>query len=99
MHQGQIDGGLIQGMGYALAEGLTFDEGRVTNVNLHEYKLPNIADLPELETLILEPDLSLGLTPIGEGPNVGMSAAIACAVMDAIGGQVEIPISPEVLAQ
>jgi CO/xanthine dehydrogenase Mo-binding subunit len=97
MHQGQIDGGLIQGMGYALAEGLSFDEGRVTTVNLHEYKMPNIADLPRLETLILAPDLSLGLTPIGEGPNVGMSAAITCAVMDAVGGQVEIPVSPEAL--
>ena len=97
MHQGQIDGGLIQGMGFALAEGLSFDEGRVTNVNLHEYKMPNIADIPELETLILEPDLSLGLTPIGEGPNVGMSAAIACAVIDALGEQVEIPLSPEAL--
>jgi CO/xanthine dehydrogenase Mo-binding subunit len=79
-----------------LAEGLNFDERRVTNVNLHEYKMPNIADLPRLETLILEPDLTLGLTPIGEGPNVGMSAAITCAVMDALGGrQVEIPIAAE----
>jgi CO/xanthine dehydrogenase Mo-binding subunit len=95
MHQGQIDGGIVQGMGYALAEGLNFDEGRVTNVNLHEYKMPNTADLPELETLILEPDPTLGLTPIGEGPNVGMSAAIACAVMDAVGHQVDIPITPE----
>jgi CO/xanthine dehydrogenase Mo-binding subunit len=100
MHQGQIDGGIVQGIGYALAEGLNFDEGRVTNVNLHEYKMPNIADLPRLETLILEPDLTLGLTPIGEGPNVGMSAAIACAVMDALGGrQVEIPIAAEDLLQ
>jgi CO/xanthine dehydrogenase Mo-binding subunit len=69
----------------------------VTNVNLHEYKMPNVADLPQLETLILEPDPTLGLTPIGEGPNVGMSSAIACAVMDALGGQVQIPIDPEAL--
>src|SRR5439155_23842224 len=84
--------------GFALAEGLGLEPGvRVDAANPHEYKLPNIADLPPLETLILEPDLSLGLTPIGEGPNVGMSAAIACAVIDAVGKQVDIPIAPEKL--
>jgi CO/xanthine dehydrogenase Mo-binding subunit len=97
MYQGQIDGGLVQGLGYALTEGLVFDEGRVTNLNLHEYKLPVTADIPELETILLEPDLSLGITPIGEGPNCGISAAIANAVMDVIHRQVEIPIASETL--
>src|SRR5207249_3680278 len=45
MHRGQIDGGAIQGLGYALMEGLTLEEGRVTNSNLHEYKLPTVADI------------------------------------------------------
>jgi len=98
MHQGQIDGGIIQGMGFALAEGLGFDDdGRADAANLHEYKVPNIADLPPLRIRILDPDLTLGLTPIGEGPNVGMSAAIACAVIDAVGKQVDIPIAREKL--
>jgi CO/xanthine dehydrogenase Mo-binding subunit len=72
MHQGQIDGGIVQGMGFALPRVLGFDDdGRANMANLHEYKLPTIADLPELQDADLEPDPTLGLTPIGEGPNVG----------------------------
>lgn len=84
LHQGQIDGGLIQGFGYAVSEGLVFEDGRVLNPNFHEYKLPTIADVPPLETILLPPDLSLGITPIGEGPNCGMSACIVNAVVDAL---------------
>jgi CO/xanthine dehydrogenase Mo-binding subunit len=96
LHQGQIEGALIQGFGYALTEGLVIEDGRVLNVNLHEYKLPCIADVPPLETILLPPDLSLGITPIGEGPNCGMSASIVNAIMDAVGNhQIEIPVSPD----
>ena len=60
--------------------------------------LPRCAgDIPLLETILLPPDLSLGITPIGEGPNCGMSACIVNAIMDVIGRQVEIPVSPEAL--
>jgi CO/xanthine dehydrogenase Mo-binding subunit len=97
LHQGQIDGGLLQGYGYALTEGLRFEEGRVTNLNLGEYKIPCVEDIPPLETILLPPDLSLGITPIGEGPNCGMSAAIVNAIVDVLGHQVEIPVSPEAL--
>jgi CO/xanthine dehydrogenase Mo-binding subunit len=96
MHRGQIDGGAIQGVGYALMEGLTFDEGgRVTTSNLHEYKLPTFADIPPFESLLLPPEPALGITPIGEGPNCGMAAVIVTAVMDAVGHPVTIPIRPE----
>jgi CO/xanthine dehydrogenase Mo-binding subunit len=105
LHQGQIDGGLVQGLGFALTEGLVLDEGRVVNANFHEYKLPTVADVPRLETILLPPDPSLGITPIGEGPNCGMSAAIVNAVADAIARlrgegaagspRLEIPITPE----
>jgi CO/xanthine dehydrogenase Mo-binding subunit len=97
MHQGQIDGGLVQGLGYAMSEGLEFDGGRVTNAALNEYKLPVAPDIPPLTTILLEPDLSLGITPIGEGPNCAMSACIVNAVVDALGQQVQIPIRPEAL--
>jgi carbon-monoxide dehydrogenase large subunit len=100
MYQGQIDGGLSQGLGYALLEAITLDEGRVTKANLHEYKLPTAADMPPVETMLLAPDLSLGITPIGEGPNCGISAAIANAIADAVSRQVDIPVLPEaVIAQ
>jgi CO/xanthine dehydrogenase Mo-binding subunit len=95
-HRGQIDGAIVQGMGYVLMEGLQYEEGRVTNLNLHEYKLPTMGDLPEFDAIILEPNLSLGLTPIGEGPNCGASAAIANAVMNALGKPLfHLPIKAE----
>lgn len=98
MHQGQIDGGIIQGLGYATSEGLVFDEGRVMNLNLGEYKMPVSVDIPPLQTILLEPDLSLGITPIGEGPNCATSACLVNAIVDSIGEQVEIPLSAEALA-
>lgn len=94
-HQGQIDGGLVQGLGYAMTEGLTFDGGRVTNLNLGEYKLPVTRDVPHLATIFLQPDPSLGITPIGEGPNCAMSAAIVNAIVDVVGRQVQIPVKAE----
>lgn len=99
MYQGQIDGGLTQGLGYALMEGIEFDEGRVTKLNLHEYKLPTIQDVPPLETILLPPDLSLGITPIGEGPNCAMAPSIVNAIVDVVGRQVDIPVSPEALVE
>jgi CO/xanthine dehydrogenase Mo-binding subunit len=99
MHQGQIDGGLIQGLGFVLMENLALDEGRVTTANLNDYKLPTARDIPALTTILLEPDLSLGITPIGEGPNAAISAAIANAIADATGADLlELPITPESLS-
>jgi CO/xanthine dehydrogenase Mo-binding subunit len=96
----QIYGGAMQGLGYALMEELRLEDGRVTNVNLHDYKIPTIADVPEFEIVLLEPDLTLGLTPIGEGPNAGIAPAITNAVVDVIGPHVlDIPLSPEVIAR
>lgn len=95
MYQGQIDGGLTQGLGYALMEGIEFDEGRVTKLNLHEYKLPTMVDVPPLQTILLPPDPHLGLTPIGEGPNCAMAPAIVNAIADAVGSRIEIPVSAE----
>jgi CO/xanthine dehydrogenase Mo-binding subunit len=95
LHQGQIEGALLQGFGYAMTEGLVLEDGRVINAGLHEYKLPSIADLPDLETYKMPPDLSLGITAIGEGANCGMSAAIVNAVIDVVGKQVEIPVTAE----
>lgn len=94
--EGQIEGGIVQGLGYALMEGLILEDGRVTNVNLHEYKIPAIEDVPPLETIVLV-DKRLGITPIGEG-TVGMAAAIANAVVDVVGTRpLDLPITPEAL--
>jgi len=95
MHRGQIDGGLIQGLGYALMEGIEFDDGRVTTANLHEYKLPTVADIPPFDSIVLPPEPALGITPIGEGPNCGMAAAVATAVIDAVSRSAPLPVRPE----
>ena len=52
-HQGQIEGAVMQGIGYALSEELVVDEGRVTNVSFGDYKIPNMQDIPALHTVIL----------------------------------------------
>ncbi len=52
-HQGQIDGGIMQGVGYALIEELAMEDGRVTTLNLGEYKIPNIRDIPLLQTTLV----------------------------------------------
>src|SRR5262249_60390263 len=52
-HQGQIEGAVMQGIGYALSEELVVDEGRVTSVSFGDYKIPNMQDIPALHTVIL----------------------------------------------
>ncbi|HEX8968129.1 MAG TPA: molybdopterin cofactor-binding domain-containing protein, partial [Chloroflexota bacterium] len=94
----QIEGGLLQGLGYALMEQVVVKDGQVQNLNLHEYKVPTQADVPLVETLLVGHDPRLGITPVGEGANAGLAPAIVNAVMDAIGGHVlDIPLSPEVV--
>jgi len=98
-HQGQIDGGLVQGQGFALMEETPLDDGRVSTVNLGDFKLPTIMDIPELTTVLL--DNPTGPAPfhgkaIGEIPNVPTASAIANAVYDAVGVRIyELPITPE----
>ena len=98
-HQGQIEGGVIQGLGYALMEEMETEEGRISNVSLGDYKIPTIKDIPELVTVLLEdgggpaPFDSKG---IGESSNTPVAAAIANAVSDAIGVPVmQLPITAE----
>ncbi len=97
-HQGQIDGGVVQGIGLALSEQLVLDEGRVTNPNLAEYKLPTSQDIPELITVNV-PTGGPGpfnAKAIGELPSVPGAGAIANAVADAAGGPItQLPITAE----
>jgi len=98
-HQGQIDGGVVMGMGSALIEGSDVEEGRVVAANLGDYKLPTIADIPELVTIHCEAPggpAPFGGKSIGEEPFVPGAAAIANAVRDATGVPIhELPIRPE----
>src|SRR5207245_3666911 len=70
-HQGQIEGAVMQGIGYALSEELTVDEGRVTSVSFGDYKIPTIQDIPTLHTAILASESGPGpynARGIGETP-------------------------------
>ncbi len=99
-HQGQIDGGVIMGMGYGTIENLGYDEsGKVLATNLGEYKIPNIQDIPELQTAILQSDFGSGpynSMSIGETALIPTAAAIANAVEDAVGVRIKsLPITAE----
>jgi carbon-monoxide dehydrogenase large subunit len=100
MHQGQIEGGLIQGMGFALMENLVMEDGRVLNVNLGDYKIPTIADIPSLTTSLID-SAAGGPVPyrgksIGETSCIGISAAVANAIYDATGVRLfDLPLSAE----
>jgi CO/xanthine dehydrogenase Mo-binding subunit len=99
-HQGQIDGGVVMGMGYGLIENLAVDEsGQPLAANLGEYKIPNIKDIPALKTTILQSDFGSGpynSMSIGETALIPTAAAIANAVEDAVGVRIRsLPITAE----
>jgi carbon-monoxide dehydrogenase large subunit len=99
-HQGQIDGAVVMGMGYGTIEELATDEGgRVLTVNLGDYKIPNIMDIPSLKTAILQSQAGSGpynSMSIGETAIIPTAAAIANAVEDAVGVRIKsLPITAE----
>jgi carbon-monoxide dehydrogenase large subunit len=98
-HQGQIEGGLIQGLGYALMEEMPTEDGRISTLNLGEVKLPTIADIPPLTTVLLEDPVGPGpfrAKAIGEGSISAVAPAIANAVADACGVRIlDLPITAE----
>ena len=98
-HQGQIDGGVIMGLGQALVEELVMDNGAVTNASLGDYKLPCASDIPELNTVLVRSAGSVApyeAKAIGEFANNSPPAAVANAVADAVGIRLfELPITAE----
>lgn len=102
-YQGQIDGGVIHGVGFALMEETPLVEGRIVATNLGDFKIPTIKDVPDLTSLILES--ATGPLPyqgkaIGENANVPTAVAIANAVADATGVRLfKLPITAEELCR
>ncbi|MBI2360383.1 MAG: xanthine dehydrogenase family protein molybdopterin-binding subunit [Deltaproteobacteria bacterium] len=98
-HQGQIDGGAVMAIGAALMEEITLENGQVTTPHLGDYKLPSIADIPRLKTVLVRSDSGPGpyeTKAIGEMANVSPPAAIANAVADAVGVRLfDLPITSE----
>jgi CO/xanthine dehydrogenase Mo-binding subunit len=99
LHQCQIEGGVVQGIGQGLTEELVVEEGRVTTPNLGEYKQPTAADIPPLTTLLVEGGGGPGpydSKAIGEMTSFCTPAAIANAVADACGVRLfSLPVTAE----
>jgi CO/xanthine dehydrogenase Mo-binding subunit len=100
--RGQIDGGTLQALGWALLENVVYKDGRVANANMTNCIVPTFADAPELETILVEVPYPFGpggAKGVGEIPMDGPAAAVANAIEDALGCAFdELPISPEVIA-
>jgi CO/xanthine dehydrogenase Mo-binding subunit len=101
--EGQMQGGAVQSLGFALTEGLQYDaQARLTNPSLLDYRKLTAADLPNIETIIVEvpaPEGPFGARGVGEPPIVPAPAAIANAIEDATGLRlVELPLTPERIA-
>lgn len=95
--QSQINGGIIMGLGLALYEQRVMDDrtGVMLNPNFETYKLPGIADLPDIEVVLLDMP-ERGVSGIGEPATIPTAAAIANAVANALGVRVpSLPITPD----
>jgi len=100
--EGQIQGGIVQGLGYALTEGLIYDKsGKMINPNFSTYIIPTAVDSTVIEPIIVEhiyPDGPYGAKGFGELPILGVAPAIANAVSHATGVRIkELPVTPEKL--
>ena len=97
--EGQIQGGVAQGIGWALNEEYCFDHsGKMMNSSFLDYRMPTSLDLPFIDTVIVEvanPGHPYGVRGVGETPIVPPLAAIANAVSNAIGTRIyKLPINP-----
>ncbi len=97
--EAQIEGGVLQGIGYALLEEVRLDGGAMANPNFLDYRMPGPQDMPVIEPVIVEtldPHGPFGAKGVGEPPIVPVAPALANAVANAIGVRVrEIPMTPE----
>ena len=99
LHDGQIDGSIVMGAGYALTEELLFAEGKVATLHFGDYKIPTIRDIPQLRKIVVETPVGRGpynSMSIGETPIITVAPAIANAVHDAVGVRIKsLPITAE----
>src|SRR5882672_6195332 len=100
--EGQIEGGVAQGIGQTLSEEIVYQDGRVLNANLTDYKMPTMMDMPRIECILIEkPSVNgpYGAKGVGEPPCIQPPAAIANAIAVASGIRVQsLPITAEKIA-
>lgn len=103
MVEGQIDGGFVMGLGYALFEDLGLKEGRIKNNKFSKYIIPTSLDIPEIEKIIIEDPESTGpygAKGIGEPVMIPVAPAILNAIYDAVGVRItDLPATPEKILQ
>ena len=99
--EAQMEGAIVQGMGYVLMEQFVFDEkGRIVNADLTDYVIPTALDIPRIEKPVYVEDLfrygPFGAKGVGEMALIPVPAAIANAVSHALGVRVtKLPLTPE----
>ena len=97
--EGQIQGAVSQGIGWALTENYVFQEGVMQNATLLDYRIPTAVDLPFVETILVEVSSAAGpygVRGVGEPPIVPTLATIANAIHSAAGVRLkELPMTPE----
>ncbi|MBM3555058.1 MAG: xanthine dehydrogenase family protein molybdopterin-binding subunit [Alphaproteobacteria bacterium] len=97
--EGQIEGGIVMGQGYALSEDLMVREGRIANPNFRDYKLITAPEIPAMDISFIESmdgEGPQGAKGVGEAPAICMAAAIANAIENATGVRITaLPFTPE----
>jgi CO/xanthine dehydrogenase Mo-binding subunit len=96
---GQLEGGIMQGVGFAVMEQLVIDEGVILNPNFTDYLIPTFLDAPDVETRIIEEGDHwgpFGAKGIGESPTISSTPAIVAAIRAATGKDLtRVPVLPE----
>jgi isoquinoline 1-oxidoreductase len=90
----QIEGANVQGLGGALFEAIQFDNGKIINDRLSQYRVPRFSDVPVIETVLLDRK-DIPSTGAGECPLIGLAPAIGNAIFDAVGVRLTaLPLLP-----
>ena len=97
--EGQIEGGIVMGQGYAITEDLRVDNGVVRNPNFRDYKLVTAPEMPEMDVSFIETmdgEGPQGAKGVGEAPAICVAAAVANAIYNATGTRIyALPFTPE----
>ncbi|MHB8619987.1 MAG: xanthine dehydrogenase family protein molybdopterin-binding subunit [Chloroflexota bacterium] len=97
--EGQIEGGLAQGLGYGLMEELVVRDGRVVNDSMADYRIFTANDMPRMKAILVEtyePNSPFGNKSVAEIPIEGVAPALANAVYNAVGVRIhDMPLTPE----
>lgn len=96
---GQIEGGIVQGLGLAVMEEIILDGGKIRNPSFTDYLLPTALDAPEIVAIMIEepePQAPLGAKGIGEPPSISVTPAIVAAIRAACGKDISrVPVRPQ----